>query len=417
MKTFQPHSAVSALAAIAGLAQGQGLPPGATVIERERPEVDAVSRDVGAFELGAVLAFGSERDDNVFAERDGTRADTALWVQPAFDLASNWTRHALSLAGDFKTVRYHEYDSEDYDDSGVSLRTRLDIRDLSALSLDLDRREGAETRESPDDRGADRRTQFNTELARLAYSNRRTRLRLDLETEWARLDFKDAFRSSDASTINNDDRDRRETLARARVGYQVATDYGLFAQAVVNDRSYDQVLDDDGFDRSSSGWELVLGVALDRSDIVFGDFFAGYRKQEFADPRFEDVEAPTFGAELTWNVTGLTTLSALAERVLEDTTIVGVSGIQSTRLRLGSDHELRRNLIVSVAIENEEEDFQGTDQTDDIRRLNLTVRYLMNRRLHLVGGYRNERRSSTAAAPLAFEYSKDVYFVQLQGHL
>ena len=161
----------------------------------------------------------------------------------------------------------------------------------------------------------------------------------------------------------------------------------------------------------------MLGIALDRSGIVYGDFFAGYRTQEFDDARFEDVDGPTFGTDLTWNVTALTTLTALAERVLEDTTIVGVSGIESTRFRLGSDHELRRNLILSLAIETEEEDFQGVDETDDIRGVSFTMRYLMNRRLHLFGGYRTERRSSTAPAPSAFEYDKHVYFVEVQGHL
>jgi hypothetical protein len=408
---------VIALTVIAGRLQGQEAPPRVTVIERERPEVDAAEHTLGAFDLATTLSLGSERDDNVFAERTDPRADLALWLEPAFQLDSNWTRHMLSVAGDFKAVRFREFSTEDYDDNSLRLAARVDVRESSGFSLDLARTQGVEGRESPDDRDGDRRTPVDTDLARVAYSNERTRLRLEVETEFTHLDFQDVHRSSDASVINNDDRDRREARARARVGYQATTDYGFFVQAVANDRSYEQHFDDDGFDRSSNGWELALGIALDRSGIVYGDFFAGYRKQQFDDVRFEDVEGPTFGADLTWNVTALTTLTALAERVLEDTTIVGVSGIESTRFRLGSDHELRRNVILSLAIETEEEDFEGSDQTDDIRGVRFTLRYLMNRRLHLLGGYRTERRSSTAPAPSAFEYDKHVYFVQVQGHL
>lgn len=406
-----------AVAAVVGRAQAQEPPPRVTVTERERPEVDAVEHKLGAFDLATMLGFGSEHDDNVFAERDAPRADTALWLEPAFKLGSNWTRHSLSLAGDFKAVRYSDYSTEDYDDNSLRLAARLDVRDSSPLSFDLSRTEGVEGRESPDDRDGDERTRVDTDVARVAYANERTRLKLEVDTEWTQLDFQDGYRSRDALVINNDDRDRREALAQARVGYQIATDYGFFVQAAANDRSYDQLIDDDGYNRSSKGWELALGLALDRSGIVYGDFFAGYRRQQFEDARFEDVEGPTFGAALTWNVTALTTLTALAERVLEDTTIVGVSGIESTRFRLAADHELLRNLILSLAVDTEEEDFQGVDQTDDIRGVSFTLRYLMNRRLHVLGGYRTERRSSNAADPFAFEYAKDVYFVQLQGNL
>jgi hypothetical protein len=417
MKSVRVHFALTAAVALVGSVQGQELPPRSTVSERERPEVDGVEHRLGAFELATTLAFGHERDDNVFAERAVERADSALWLEPAFQLESAWSRHALNLAGDMKAVRYREYSTEDHDDNDVRVAARLDVHDWSNVSLDLSSTKSHEGRESPDDLDGDRRTPIDTDVARLEYSNRRTRLRLDLETQWMRIDLDDTFRSLDSAIINNDDRDRRETSARARVGYELAANYGFFVQAAANDRSYDQLLDDAGFNRTSNGWDLVLGVALDRSGIVFGDFFAGYRRQEFDDSRFETVKGPTFGGELTWNPTQLTTITALAERILEDTTIVGASGIESTRFRLSSDHELRRNVIVSVTLASEQDDFQGIDQTDDIRSVGLAVRYLPNRRLHLAAGYRSERRSSSETGPSAFVYAKDVYFVQLQGHL
>jgi len=45
------------------------------------------------------------------------------------------------------------------------------------------------------------------------------------------------------------------------------TDYGFFVQAAANDRSYDQRIDDDGFNRSSRGWELALGLACRDCDV------------------------------------------------------------------------------------------------------------------------------------------------------
>jgi hypothetical protein len=379
--------------------------------------VDGAEHRLGAFDLATTLAFGNEHDDNVFAERTTVRADNAFWLEPAFQLESGWSRHALSLAGSMKTVHYRQYSTEDHDDNDLRVAARLDVHDRSNVSLNLSSTKSHEGRESPDDRGGDQRTPLDTDLARLTYSTERTRFGLEVETQWLRADFDDTFRSRDSVIINNDDRDRRETSARARVGYDAAESYGFFVQASTNDRAYDQLRDDAGFNRTSNGWDLVLGVALDRSGIVFGDFFAGYRRQEFDDSRFETVKGPTFGAEVTWNLTQLTTLTAIGERILEDTTIVGASGIESTRLRVSADHELRRNLIVSVSLASEEEDFQGIDQTDDIRSVGLTVRYLPNRRLHVGGGYRSERRSSAPPVPNAFVYSKHVYFVELQGHL
>jgi hypothetical protein len=417
MKSVRAQLVLPAIVALAGSVHGQELPPRSTVAERERPEVDGVEHRLGAFDLATTLAFGNERDDNVFAERTAERADHALWLEPAFRLESDWSRHALSVAGDMRTVNYDTYSTEDHDDNGLRAAARLDVRERSSVSLSLSDTKSHEGRESPDGRGGDRRTPLNTDITRLTYTSQRTRLRLDLETQWTHIDFDDTFRSRDSAIINNDDRDRRERSARARVGYEMAASYGLFVQAATNDRSYDQLRDDAGFNRNSNGWDLVLGVALDRSGIVFGDLFAGYRRQDFDDSRFETVKGPTFGADVTWNLTDLTTITAIGERALEDTTIVRAAGIESTRFRLTADHELRRNVIVSMTVASEEEDFQGVDQTDDIRSVGLSVRYLPNRRLHVIGGFRSERRSSAPTVPSAFVYSKDVYFVQLQGHL
>ena len=407
---------IAALALLACAAGAQEPGPGDTVADRPRPEVDGVEHRLRGFMLSTTVAVSREIDDNIYAERDNAVADRADRLQPKLALESSWNKHALGLGGDATVVRYAEHPGEDHENGSLWLDARLDVSDASRVTTALRRDRDHEGRDSPDDADGDGRTPFVTESARLSYSNRGSRFGFDLSAESRTLDFEDGVRAEDATSINNDDRDRRDARATARLGLTLGPQYGVFLEASTGSLTYAQRFDDNGYARSSDGSEYAVGVALDRG-VVFGDFFVGRRLQQFDDPRFSTIDGPSFGGQLTWNVTRLTSLTALARRSVDPTTIVGVAGIDATLVELGADHELRRNVVVSLRLRERTEDFKGADRTDDIPGAAFTCRYLVNRRLHVIAGYTRERRSSTGAERSAFEYSRSLYLVQLQGHL
>ena len=98
----------------------------------------------------------------------------------------------------------------------------------------------------------------------------------------------------------------------------------------------DQRIDNDGFQRDSNGTEFVVGTTFDASGTIFGEAYIGTRETEYDDPRFLTADGPTFGLDLTWNPSGLTTVELSASREIDSTTVTGVSGDRSEPLR-GSD--------------------------------------------------------------------------------
>jgi hypothetical protein len=87
-----------------------------------------------------------------------------------------------------------------------------------------------------------------------------------------------------------------------------------------------------------------------------------------------------------------------ANRSIAETGLTTTAGAEQSTLSVRVDHELRRNVIVSAALSGGSRDYQGIDRQDDLRRGELSVRYLVNRRAELRAGYVVESQSSGGAA-------------------
>jgi hypothetical protein len=169
---------------------------------------------------------------------------------------------------------------------------------------------------------------------------------------------------------------------------------GLFVEGRYFDSNYDTSVDRNGNNRDNDGYDLVAGAEIDLSGVTFGEVFAGYRSIDYADNVFETQDGFTYGATLDWNLTGLTTISFGAAQRLLGTTVDGASGIESTELEIGVDHELLRNLILSLAYQYDDQDFLNIDRTDDFKRVILSAEYFLSRRWVIDGGYIYQDRES-----------------------
>jgi hypothetical protein len=226
-----------------------------------------------------------------------------------------------------------------------------------------------------------------------------------------RLDFDDVAAAGGA-IINNDDRDRYEMETSLRVGYEVVPNYEAFVRGGYLKRTYDD-LSDAGLNRDNDGYEIVAGISVDFGGITFGDFFAGYRTQDYEDPALDGVSGPSVGGEITWNVTPLTTIIGTLTRTVEESTSgdgLGnfASGRFLTSANVRAQHELRRNLLVGA---NVGYDNEGIDRTDNTIRFGINANYMMYRNLYLRGGYTVRSKDSD----MATDYVENIVFVRLQA--
>lgn len=390
---------------------------GETVRSRERPELDALGARAGSFIIYPSFDINEEYNDNIYADEDDEESDFITTFIPALSINSDWNNHSLVLRGRGEIGRYLDNDAEDFEDYGVEALGRLDIRRDTALRARVGYEQSHDERSSPDDpTDASEPTVFDDLFASAELFQRFNRMNFRLGGSIDNFNFDDV-QATDGTNINNDDRDRDEYEGYLRAGYEIVPQYEAFVRGAYFVRDYDAELDDRGVDRDSDGVEVIGGVELDFGGVTFGNVFAGYRSQDYDDPTLDSVDGPVVGADVTWNVTPLTTIMGSISREIRETTARDpvtnetASGRFFTTVELSADHELLRNLLLGASVSYSNDDFEGIDRSDDIYRAGLNARYLINRYFQVIGGYRLRIRNSDNAAS---EFTENVAYVRLR---
>ncbi|MEX2643903.1 MAG: outer membrane beta-barrel protein [Acetobacterales bacterium] len=367
---------------------------GDTVAGRARPEYDPAGIRMGGFFFYPSFALAEIYRDNIFYEDDDPESDFETVATAAVKVGSNWNNHALNFYGDVNVGRFLDNDIADYEDFRVGTNGRLDIqRDLS-LAGGLVYERLHEDRSSPE-QGADEPTIYTRYGPDVALTKRFNRLVTQVGGSMLFFDYDDVT-TVNGVLINNDDRDRTVSTGFGRVGYEFSPNYQAFVRVSGNDRTYEDDVDDNGLSRDSQGWEAVGGVALDLGGLVFGELFAGYLSQDYDAAQLDRISSVSFGGEVTWNVTPLTTIVGSLSRAVEETTIGNASGALATNAGVSVDHELLRHVIVSADASYRTVEFENIDRDDDIMNVGVGARYLLNRNVNFQVRLSHAERDSTS---------------------
>jgi hypothetical protein len=384
---------------------------------RARPEYDALGLRVGSFFFYPAIGAGFGYSDNVY--NDATNVDDYFYTfAPEFRFQSAWARHALAISAALKSSGYSNQESENRTDWNLAADLRFDIVRGSEIKAE------AHTASVHEPRGTDLTGGLMpgdplepTELSRTGFSaelgHTLNRVRLSLGASLEQIDYEDTP-TVGGGTINNDDRDRLVTELFVKAAVEAGEDTALFLRGRLDDHAFDATLDDDGFNRDSSGWGVDGGVEFAMTHVLVGELFAGYALRSYDDASFAEAAELAFGAGLKWFPTMLTTISFDGARTIEDTSITAASGYISTRGEIGIDHELLRNVIVSGRLGFENAEYQDVARNDDILRGAVSGRFLINNNLHFDAGWEFIDRNSSS---LPFEYSTGQFQLSLTGKL
>ncbi len=195
-----------------------------------------------------------------------------------------------------------------------------------------------------------------------------------------------------------------------RVGYEINPQYEAFVRGSYNDINYDG-LNSAGIDRSSDGYGVAVGLEVDFGGIFFGDFFAGFRSQDYDDSSLDDFDGFGGGADITWNVTKLTTIGFSALGDVQETTADGASGRLVATGEVTVDHELLRNLLLAANASVTRDDYEGISRTDYVYRAGFGVTYMLNRYLRLGADYDFRKRDAEAGGT---DFTENVALIRLQ---
>ena len=392
----------------------EDVPRGETVTTRQRPEVIPLGTRVAGFLLFPKLSLDETYDDNIFRVEDDEDHDFITVLRPEFALRSDWNNHAFNIQGDAAVGRFARSEKENFEDLNIDGDGRFDVTRNIFLFGSLGYSQFHEDRGSPDDVGGVVPTEYEVFRGSARYFHQLNRVSFRLDAGARKFDFDDVSRGPLLDPANNDDRDRLESDVTLRTAYEIVPEYEAFVRASGNNRAYRTAVDDNGFSRDSQGYEVVAGVAIDLTGVTFGDLFAGFREQRFDDENLDTIGGITWGADITWNVTALTTIQAGIVRRVEETTSAGSSGFFATRYILSADHELLRNLLLNANVAFTQNDYEGIKREDQIYAAGVSARYLVNRNFYASVGYRYTQRERDSTPGDDADYKQNVITVRLE---
>lgn len=371
----------------------------ASVRDRARPDYDPAGLRFGSFDLRPSLEIGVAQTDNLFASSANEESDVVTTAAVRLEAASHWSRHALRAEAGAARRSHSDFSDEDATTGYGGLEARLDLGSSTQITLAARGEENVEARTSPDSPAvnpafAGEPVHYSVREARAGVRHTFNRLRLSAAYQARDYDYDDTIDGLGA-LIDQDVRDRTEETATARAELALNPRVAFVSQAAFNRRDYDR--NAPGLNRNSDGATYLVGANFGVTRLLRGEVTAGYLEQTYDDPAVGKVDGLAASAGVDWFPTQLTSVRFDAARTVEDAGFPGAASFLLSRGGVRVDHELRRNVIVSIGAEAGRREYRGIDRDDDIVTADLGARYLLNRRVVLSGGYRFEREDSSGA--------------------
>ncbi len=357
-----------------------------------------VAQDAEAsdYEIDAGVAVTTQYTDNVFKDSNDRRTDLVTSVSPWVELTYSAEDFRLNVKANADIARYTEYSSENYEDFYLGAEVLYRINEDTFLFGGLDYALGHESRESPDSVAGLRPTELDETSAYFGLggnlSDRTFRLGFNLRD----LDYDNTPTSE--GLIENDDRDRRQIEIGGRLGVAKTENGEVFVQGIYDQRDYDQAVDNQGlgYQRSSKGYQVALGYTGSIGPMR-GEVLLGLMSQEYDDPRFNTTTSLDFGANLSMPLGDGTTLDAVLDRTIEETTISASSGYVSSTGGLRLRHRVADDLSVSTYAFVSQNDYQSISRVDLLTETGVSLRYHLNPKLYLDADYEFRQRQSDVA--------------------
>jgi len=372
------------------------LPQGAGVLDRARPEYDALGLPVGSFIMYPTFATGLSYDDNIFRTSAASAGDSFWTFSPRLDMRSQWSQDVLQVYGQADGYAYDSHGSESRvnwigganGDFGIAPGTSVNAHSSYFATH--------ESRGSPDiSTAALSPTAYSVFHSDASIVNQPGPIGLSAGLSYDRYDY-DPTQLSGGRAIDNSDRNAGILETYGKVSYELEPGSSIFARASYNNRDFDVKIDRNGYDHKSDGYRLDGGLQMLLSPLIKGTMYLGYLQQNFKAP-LHSVSGFDFGSQLDWYVTELVTAHLSTTRILSDTTIAGASSEDQRTIQASVDYELLRNLILKANFGYENDIFDGTSRRDHNVIFGFGANYLLDRRISLYMHYDHGGRDSTVS--------------------
>jgi len=378
------------------------VPPEDTPVKnRQQPGYEPVGIRAGSWMFSPALISGGFYDSNVFSSNTAKRSDLAAVFEPSLRARTLWERHGIDLKLDAQSTLYSQNPGLDQTNASLKGNAWFDIaHDLAVLTnfQVAHLNEGVGTLSSP--ANAVQPTPYNLLSGDVSLRKEFNRLTTSIGIRTDSYEF-GTTRAQDGTIINQSSRDGQIYSVHGRADYAFSSMLGWFTAVEGNERD---IRGTPGHSLDSEGYRALSGFTVELTNLVTGEFGAGYVQQRFVDPTIGTIDGPTYRARLTWRPTRLLDVHFNAEQLVTQTADTSSVGVLADALQLGLDYELRRNVIVSLAGGYESDRFFGQLRKDHVITSEASIKYLLNRFGSVSLFHRYTARNSDIPA---FSYDKN----------
>jgi hypothetical protein len=390
------------------------IPERQDVLQRARPDYDALGIRAGSFLILPSADVIESWDSNVYATPTRDSSDTFTTVQPQVIAASDWNNHALNLLLSDQSKFYNTLTTENVNNVTAAAQGRLDVERDIYFSGGGGYVLSHEDRASPN---AAVSGKFPTEThdidGNLGFVHDTGVIGMQINSTVDAYSYNNNVTNT-GTVIPETSRDYVGYTVTPRVTYELVPGYHAFFQTPLNERDYNSADPSIGFKRSSHGYEGDAGVALNLGSALNGEVFLGYLRQDYEDHQLNSPQGLGGGANLLWNMTDLTSFRLVISRTVDETDVEPASGMVATAATLTAEHELLRNVLLSASGNYEQDQFAGLNRSDNNYHANAGVKYLLTRNFSL--GLEADYYHRDSNAP-GVNYDREIIGLRLHAQL
>lgn len=353
----------------------------------------------GAFSIYPAIGVGGTYSDNINQSKNSPEGDIGLRLTPGLRIASDWARHALTVAasGDFVLFDKHPKYNDINFDAGSDLR--LDVRHDTTLDLrtgySLTQTFGSSS-EVPANASSQRVDQTASTVAEFNRNLGRITARLIGGADWY---WYGNVKLQSGATESNRDRNYVQPVAGLRLGYGSFSAFAPFVEAAYEPRVHELKYDRNGLQRDSQGAYLKAGLEVNSSPIWSGEFALRYDYRNYANPNLGTATTLGLDANIIWRPTHLTTVTFTASSGLDETSDANAAAIRDWTGAINIAQQLRDDVVLTGGIGADYQSYVGIKLNDFTLTAKAAMNYILRRNIVLAAGYSiTDYRSTNAGS-------------------
>jgi hypothetical protein len=395
-------------AGMAGIADGQ---PARKPLPVDIDPFGPVGDYAGSFLVKSAVELRGGYDTN--PGRTTTPQGAPFWVvAPELLVVSDWERHAFvaDLRGSFTGYGNSLSPTQDGAISAAPtdvsrpdftghIDGRVDVTRDTSLTQQLRLRVATDNPGSPNvEAGLAKYPVYATFGSTLGIDQRFNRLELAGGATFDRTVYQNSV-LTDGTIASNADRAYNQYGGVGRVSYDLLPGVKPFVEAEGDSRFHDQLIDNSGYARNSSGGYAKAGTSFEFSRLLTGELAVGWAERNYADPRLGRIDGLLTSSSLTWTATPLTTAKFYSTTSIDEVIVPGVSGVLTHTYTFEVDHDFRRWLTAIGKFTYGTYDYQGDGRFDKSYSIEGDLIYKLTRELWIKGTLRRDILDSNV--PLA----------------